>query len=203
VPDRQILSNWQVLFSLLNFYRLNSLGNIRIDSVNWINKFSFLGLQLQQHCFFAHSYKTTRLTVNSSHSLAASPANDVWRQQPHAEKRINYRNLKWTFQDSLPCNCYATKRNSGTKRSQVSQRESAGEGVDMRDILQAPHCITQEEWSWPLCSVSAIPVNKVLFQELKSINRDADFKFSDIFWLLVPISRGQIPVFPLCGHPWK
>jgi len=50
-------------------------------------------------------------------------------------------------------------------RSQVSQRESAGEGVDMSE-LQAHHCITPEQWSWLLCSVSAIPVNKVLLQEL-------------------------------------
>jgi len=46
--------------------------------------------------------------------------------QSHAEKRINYRNLKWTFEESLPCYCYATARNSRTMRSQVSQRESSG-----------------------------------------------------------------------------
>ena len=33
-----------------------------------------------------------------------------------------YRNLKWTFEDSLPCHCYATKSNSGTMHSQVSLR---------------------------------------------------------------------------------
>jgi len=32
--------------------------------------------------------------------------------------------------------------------------------------LQAHHCITPEQWSWLLCSVSAIPVNKMLLQEL-------------------------------------
>jgi len=37
-------------------------------------------------------------------------------------------------------------------RSQVSQRESAGAGVDMSE-LQAHHYITPEHWSWLLCSV--------------------------------------------------
>jgi len=48
-------------------------------------------------------------------------------------------------------------------RSQVSQRESAG-GVEMSE-LQAHHCITPEQWTWLLCSVSVIPVNNVLLQE--------------------------------------
>ena len=47
-------------------------------------------------------------------------------------------------------------------RSQVSQRGSAGEEVDMSEILQAHHCITPEQWSWFLSSVSAMLVNKVL-----------------------------------------
>jgi len=50
-------------------------------------------------------------------------------------------------------------------RLQVSQRQSAGEGVEMSE-LQAHHCITPEQWSWLLYSVSATPVNIVLLQEL-------------------------------------
>jgi len=50
-------------------------------------------------------------------------------------------------------------------RSQVSQRESAGEGVEMSK-LQAHQCITPEQRRWRLCSVNATPVNKVLLQEL-------------------------------------
>ena len=53
-------------------------------------------------------------------------------------------------------------------RSQIRQRESAGEGVEMSE-LQAHHCITPEQWSLLLCSVSAIPVNKVLLQELNRL----------------------------------
>jgi len=54
-------------------------------------------------------------------------------------------------------------------RSQVSQRfKSAGEGADMSE-LQAHQCITPEQWSWILWSVSTIPVNKVLLQELNRL----------------------------------
>jgi len=56
--------------------------------------------------------KKIRLATPLCHCIAASPVKDVWCQQSHAEKRINYRNLKWTFEDSLPCYCYATKRNT-------------------------------------------------------------------------------------------
>jgi len=116
---------------------------------------------LQIHpCFFSHS--SIKQCVLP---LSALTVSDVWGQQSHAEKRINYRNLKWTFDDSLPCYCYTTKRNSRTMLSQVSQRKSAGKWVEMSE-LQADHCITPEQWSWLLCSVSATPVNKVLLQEL-------------------------------------
>jgi len=54
-------------------------------------------------------------------------------------------------------------------RSQVSQRESAGEGVDMSEVLQTHHCITPEQRSWLLCNVSAIPVNKVFCKNLIGI----------------------------------
>jgi len=100
----------------------------------------FWNLWKRKYCYrftlllFTQQYKTTRITVISSHCLAASPAKGVWGQQSHAEKRINHRNLKWTFEDSLPCYCYATKRNSRTMRLQVSQRESAGDGVEMSEL---------------------------------------------------------------------
>jgi len=50
----------------------------------------------------------------------------------HAAKRY-YRNFKWTFQDLLPCYCYAIKTKS-TIRYQVSQPASAGKGSDMSDL---------------------------------------------------------------------
>jgi len=86
-------------------------------------------------------------------------------------------------------------------RSQVLQRESAGEGVDMSEVLQTHHRITPEQRSWLLCSVSAIPVNKVFLQEFNR-NRDADLRFSNIVWFLVPMSRwGKKQFCPLCEHP--
>jgi len=112
-------------------------------------------------------YKTTCLTIVSIHCLAESPAKDVWGKQSHLEKRIKYRNLKRTFEDSLPCYCYKTKNNSRTMLLQISQPESA-DGVDMNE-LQDHYCITPRQWCWFLCSVSAIPVNKLLLQELNQL----------------------------------
>ena len=43
----------------------------------------------------------------SLHACTLSKTITIWGRQSHAEKRINYRNLKWTFKDSLPCYCYA------------------------------------------------------------------------------------------------
>jgi len=34
---------------------------------------------------------------------------DVCVQQSHAEKHINYHNLKWTLEGLLPCCCYTIK----------------------------------------------------------------------------------------------
>jgi len=53
------------------------------------------------HCFFSHSIKTTCLTVISSYCLAASPARDVWGQQSHAEKRINYRKKRINYRKGM------------------------------------------------------------------------------------------------------
>jgi len=42
------------------------------------------------------------------------------------------------------------------------------QGVDMSE-LRAHHCITPEQWSCFLCSVSVTPTNKVLLQELTQL----------------------------------
>ena len=68
--------------------------------------------------------------------------------------------------------------------SQDSQRESADYGVDMSE-LQAHHCITPEQWSWLLCSVNAIPANKVLLQEL---NQLIGIKMLQIFKIFLVLS---------------
>ena len=83
-------------------------------------------------------------------------------------------------------------------RPHVSQRcKSAGEGVDMSE-LQAHQCITPEQWSWILCSVSAIPVNKVLLQEsnqlieIKMLTSD----FLKFFNSYSQFPGSQMPVSP-------
>jgi len=46
------------------------------------------------------------------------------------QQNVYYRNLKWTFEDLLPCYCYAIKTRSATIRQQVSQPVSAGKGAN-------------------------------------------------------------------------
>jgi len=35
--------------------------------------------------------------------------------------------------------------------------------------LQAQHCMTPEQWTWLLCSVSVVPANTLLFQEINQL----------------------------------
>jgi len=63
------------------------------------------------------------------------------------------------------------KTNSETIQSQVWQVIPAGKGADMSK-LQDQHCMTPEQWTWLLCSVSAVPANKLLLQEINPINRN-------------------------------
>jgi len=59
---------------------------------------------------------------------------DVCVQQPHAAKHLLlYHYLKWTFDDLLPCYCYALKNNDETICLPVSQHVSAGKRADMSD----------------------------------------------------------------------
>jgi len=58
--------------------------------------------------------------------------------------------------------------NSRTTRSQVSQREAADEWVDISK-LQVHHCASHQNNETSSCSVSAIPVNKVLLRELNEL----------------------------------
>ena len=57
---------------------------------------------------------------------------------------------------------------------------------------------------WLLCSVNAMPVNKMLFQKLNQFNRNwnADFRFSRNFWFLVQLP-GEMFDSPLLRTPMK
>jgi len=48
------------------------------------------------------------LSTPLCHCIAASPVKDVWGQQSHAEKRINYRNFKLTLE--IRCHVIVTQQ---------------------------------------------------------------------------------------------
>jgi len=101
-------------------------------------------------------YKTTGLTIISNHCLAALPAKTSVFSS-HMRQNAYYRNLKWTFEDLLPCYCYAIKTKSKTIRLLVWQPAFAWKWADMSE-LQAHHCMIPEQWTW---SVSVILANKL------------------------------------------
>jgi len=55
----------------------------------------------------------TLLTAISSHCHATLPAM-MSAFNSHVQQNACYRNMKWTFEDLLPCYCYAIKTNSRT-----------------------------------------------------------------------------------------
>ena len=76
--------------------------------------------------FFSHSIKFRGLPLSavtvSLHYLSKMFAFNSHKRQNAYQY---HRNLKWTFQDSLPSYCYAIKTSSRTVRLQVSQPASA------------------------------------------------------------------------------
>ena len=119
----------------------------------------------------------------------------------HMPSNAYYRNLKWTFEDLLPCYCYAIKNNSGTVCSQVA---SAGKGADVSE-LQAQHCMTTEQWTWLLCNVSVIPANILSLQELNEIIgiKLLTLRFLEILALTLNFPRGgKCPFLPLRTPIW-
>jgi len=60
------------------------------------------------------------------------------------------------------------KANFRTIRTQVSQPVSAGNVADMSE-LQAQNCMTPQQWTRLLCSVSVIPENKTVIERIKLI----------------------------------
>ena len=114
------------------------------------------------------------------------------------------RDVKWTFEDLLPCHCYAIKTISRTIRSRLLQPTSAGKGGCMSE-LQAHHCMTLYLWTWLLCSVNFIPAEKLSLQESNQLIgiKMPTSGFSRNVWFLIPISRGEMPVLPLLPTPMR
>jgi len=124
-------------------------------------------------------------------------------QQSHAAKCL----LPWykvNFADFSPCCCYAMKTNNRTIRSRLSQPACAGKGGNISQ-QEAHHCITLRLWTWLLCSVCFIPVNKLPLQEL---NQSLGIKmppsvFSRSICFLIPISRGANASFSPLRMPMR
>ena len=121
----------------------------------------------------------------------------IWMWKPrsgspgHMWKNVYYRNVKWTFEDLLPWYFYAIK--TTVEQSDRKLRNLLLQAKERTATFWC-HCITSEQWTWLLCSVSLIPANKLSLQQLKLFNRNlaTNFRFSRNFWFLVPISRGGV-----------
>jgi len=122
----------------------------------------------------AAQYKTMELTSISTHCLAAFSAKDVCVQQL---QNAYYRN--WTFENLLPCYCYATESNDRTIRSQALQPASAGEVAKMSK-LQDHHFMIPEQRTYLMWNVSCRQKNcycKNYLIEIKLLFSD----FSNVF----------------------
>ena len=87
----------------------------------------------------------------------------------YMQQNANHGNSKYIFEDLLPCYCYATKANSRTIRSRVSQSTSAGREAN---LVNCKLITARYQNSEPLfCSVSVISENKLLLQKLIELIR--------------------------------
>ena len=75
-----------------------------------------------------HRSPTSLFPAVSSHCLATLPAK-ISAFKSHLQQNAWHHNLKWTFEDLLPCYYYTIKTNSETIRSQVWQLAPAGGSV--------------------------------------------------------------------------
>ena len=142
------------------------------------------------------------LTAISSRCLAALPAemsafNSYMRQNGH------YRNLKCTFENMLPCYCDATKANSGTIRSRVSQPAFAAKGANWVNCISWRH-YTRTVY-WLMCSVSVTTKYDLSLQELTQIiETNCLFYFVNKCLLLSPTFQGgQMPVLAPLRTPMR
>jgi len=97
------------------------------------------------------------------------------------DKKANHRDLQRIFEYLLQCYCYATKANSRTVRSRVSQSASAGEEAD---LVNCKLITVRYENSEPdSCAVCVISANKLSFQELTELIRTKQLtsRFPEIF----------------------
>ena len=117
----------------------------------------------------SHSSPTTAINLRGLPLLiTVSPAkkyafnSDMWQNAYD-------RNFKCTFEDSLPCYCYATKANDRTIRSPVSQPAPAGKEADQVNCELIAACYQNSEPD--SCAVSVISANKLPLQKLTQLIR--------------------------------
>jgi len=124
------------------------------------------------------------LTAMNSHTLVAVYLPRCVLFNSHMRQNAFYRYLKWNFEDLLPCYCYAMKTYSRKNHWPVWPPASATLGTDMSE-LQAHQCITPKQWTWLMCSVSVILVNKLSLQNwIKRLELSCWFQlFKKIFVL--------------------
>jgi len=107
-------SNFIKLFTqfrnIVHTYSL-TLGNLRL-TMDFSN--------LWNHCYrFTHAFFTQyKITCNSA-------IKKITALNSHMPQNAFYHYLKWTFEDLLPCDCYAVTTNDETIRLPVSQPASA------------------------------------------------------------------------------
>ena len=101
--------------------------------------------------FAHHCYKPTWLTTISSHwsmiavSLAALLSVNLSAFNNYKRQNAYHRNFKCIFEDLLPCYCYATKANSRTIRSRVSQSASADREANLMIFKLITACYQNSE----------------------------------------------------------
>ena len=128
-------------------------ATVTISALRWGSNASFSPMLLFTQ------YETTWLTAISTRQ-SLSPCITCQRCQCVTKRLWNYRNLKWTSEDSLPCYCYTIKTNSRSACKFRNLPLQANKWGEMSE-LQAHYCMTPEQWTLLLCSLSVIPANKL------------------------------------------
>jgi len=135
---------------LYSFYLTKKMPDV--TTITWIALFDAAMLLFTQYKTIVHW-----ITAISSHCLAALLAKrSAFNSPMRMWQNAYFRNFKRTFEESLPCYCYALRPTIHNIRSQVWQPASAEKWAYMSE-LQAHHCMTPEQRIWLLCSVSVIP----------------------------------------------
>ena len=125
---------------------LKNETNVKYEATTLWNCYSFR--RATQNMSAIYNSPTIGLNLRglplSEVSLAALPAK-MSAFSSHMRQNAYHHNLKCIFEDLLPCNCYATKANSRTICSRVSQSASAGKEADLVNCKLITACYQNSE----------------------------------------------------------